>query len=97
MWALLKDLIGKDLSKISMPIYFNEPLSMLQKIAETFEYTDLLEKASNEDNSLMRMAYIAAFKVSRFSGQYEKTTKPFNPLLGETYELVTDKYRFFAE
>lgn len=68
MWALLKDLIGKDLTKISMPIYFNEPLSMLQKIAETFEYTDLLEKASDEDNPLMRMAYVAAFKVSRFSG-----------------------------
>lgn len=29
MWALLKDLIGKDLSKISMPVYFNEPVSML--------------------------------------------------------------------
>jgi len=24
-------------------------------------------------------------------------TKPFNPLLGETYELVTDKFRFLAE
>jgi hypothetical protein len=23
--------------------------------------------------------------------------KPFNPMLGETYELVTEDYRFFAE
>jgi hypothetical protein len=68
MWAVLKDLIGKDLSKISMPVYFNEPLSMLQKMAETFEYTELLDKAASQENSLMRLAYIAAFKVSRYSG-----------------------------
>jgi len=28
MWQILKDLIGKDLTKVSMPVYFNEPLSM---------------------------------------------------------------------
>ena len=28
VWTILKDLIGKDLSRISMPVYFNEPLSM---------------------------------------------------------------------
>ena len=28
-WTILKDLIGKDLTKVSMPIYLNEPLSML--------------------------------------------------------------------
>jgi hypothetical protein len=28
-WKILKDLIGKDLTRVSMPIYFNEPLSML--------------------------------------------------------------------
>lgn len=29
MWALLKEFVGKDLTRISMPVYFNEPLSML--------------------------------------------------------------------
>lgn len=27
-WQVLKDLIGKDLTKVSMPVYFNEPLSL---------------------------------------------------------------------
>lgn len=45
----------------------------------------------------MRLAYVTAYSVSRFSGQYSKKTKPFNPLLGETFELVTDKFRFFSE
>jgi hypothetical protein len=31
---LLRDIIGKDLSKFSMPVWVNEPLSVLQKPAE---------------------------------------------------------------
>jgi Oxysterol-binding protein len=27
-WKILKEVIGKDLSKVSLPVYFNEPLSM---------------------------------------------------------------------
>lgn len=29
VWGLLKENIGKDLSKITMPVYLNEPISML--------------------------------------------------------------------
>ena len=29
IWAILKEAIGKDLSRITMPIFLNEPLSML--------------------------------------------------------------------
>jgi Oxysterol-binding protein len=32
--------------------------------------------------------YIAAFAVSGYSGTAGRTTKPFNPLLGETFEFV---------
>jgi hypothetical protein len=38
IWAVLKDCVKKDLSKISMPVYFNEPLSTLQRVSETIEY-----------------------------------------------------------
>ncbi len=33
LWTIIKDSIGKDLSKISVPVYFNSPLSILQSIA----------------------------------------------------------------
>jgi hypothetical protein len=42
-WTILKDLIGKDLTKVSMPVYFNEPISLTQKVAETCEYNELLD------------------------------------------------------
>lgn len=35
-----------------------------------------------------RMLYVAAFAVSGYSSTAGRTSKPFNPLLGETYELV---------
>lgn len=35
-----------------------------------------------------RMALLAAFAVSGYSSTAGRTNKPFNPLLGETYELV---------
>jgi hypothetical protein len=42
VWKILKDMIGKDLSKFCVPVYFNEPISMLQKVAETFDCEYLL-------------------------------------------------------
>lgn len=31
LWSIMKNCIGKELSKIPMPVNFNEPLSMLQR------------------------------------------------------------------
>ena len=31
---------------------------------------------------------VAAFAVSAVASQWDRTGKPFNPLLGETYELI---------
>lgn len=42
----MKNCIGKELTKIPMPVNFNEPLSTLQRLAEDFEYSSLLDKVS---------------------------------------------------
>lgn len=34
LWSILKSFIGKDLTKIPLPVNFNEPLSMLQRSFE---------------------------------------------------------------
>lgn len=31
LWNILKNCIGKDLTKIPLPVNFNEPISMLQR------------------------------------------------------------------
>ncbi|XP_047005968.1 oxysterol-binding protein 2 isoform X3 [Ictalurus punctatus] len=87
LWSIMKNCIGKELSKIPMPVNFNEPLSMLQRLTEDLEYSELLDKAARCENSLEQMCLVAAFSVSSYSTTVHRTAKPFNPLLGETYEL----------
>ncbi|XP_056274253.1 oxysterol-binding protein 2 isoform X2 [Pseudoliparis swirei] len=87
LWSIMKNCIGKELSKIPMPVNFNEPLSMLQRLTEDLEYHELLDRAARCDSSLEQMCLVAAFSISSYSTTVHRTAKPFNPLLGETYEL----------
>ncbi|XP_043967698.1 oxysterol-binding protein 2 isoform X2 [Gambusia affinis] len=87
LWSIMKNCIGKELSKIPMPVNFNEPLSMLQRLTEDLEYHELLDKAACCESSLEQMCLVAAFSVSSYSTTVHRIAKPFNPLLGETFEL----------
>uniref|UniRef100_A0A3Q3J980 Oxysterol-binding protein n=1 Tax=Monopterus albus TaxID=43700 RepID=A0A3Q3J980_MONAL len=100
LWSIMKNCIGKELSKIPMPVNFNEPISMLQRLSEDLEYHELLDKAAKCHSSLEQMCYVAAFSVSSYSTTIYRTGKPFNPLLGETYELDRQResgYRSLCE
>ncbi|KAL0909576.1 hypothetical protein M5K25_020457 [Dendrobium thyrsiflorum] len=102
LWSMIKDNIGKDLTKVCLPVYFNEPLSSLQKCFEDLEYSYLLDQAyewGKKGNGLMRILNVAAFALSGYASTEGRICKPFNPLLGETYEAnYPDKgVRFFSE
>uniref|UniRef100_A0A8D8TVJ2 Oxysterol-binding protein n=2 Tax=Cacopsylla melanoneura TaxID=428564 RepID=A0A8D8TVJ2_9HEMI len=97
IWSVLKNCIGRDLSNITMPVVFNEPLSFLQRLVEYMEYAHLLTKASEETDPVIRLQYVSAFAVSAVSSNWERLGKPFNPLLGETYELERDDFRVVCE
>ncbi|KAG0211923.1 hypothetical protein BGX28_007205 [Mortierella sp. GBA30] len=99
LWAILKNSIGKDLSKITLPVYFNEPTSMLQRMAEDAEYIDLLDKAVRQRGATERILFIAAFAMSNYSSTIGRVAKPFNPLLGETYEYCREdkQFRYISE
>ena len=64
LWKVIKDSIGKDLTKITIPVEFNEPLSMVQKTSEIMEYENLLVKANNENDSVLRYLYVIAFNIA---------------------------------
>ncbi|XP_045780012.1 oxysterol-binding protein-related protein 1 isoform X8 [Maniola jurtina] len=97
LWSVLKNCVGKELSKITMPVVFNEPLSFLQRMLEYLEYAHLLRMASEQTDPVARMEYIAAFAVSALASNWERLGKPFNPLLGETYELERPEFRAVCE
>eukprot|EP01053_Blabericola_migrator_P012742 Blabericola_migrator_1__12741@NODE_817_length_6395_cov_148_403129_g576_i0_p1_GENE_NODE_817_length_6395_cov_148_403129_g576_i0NODE_817_length_6395_cov_148_403129_g576_i0_p1_ORF_typecomplete_len825_score115_10Oxysterol_BP/PF01237_18/7_8e90PH/PF00169_29/1_3e05PH_4/PF15404_6/0_057PH_4/PF15404_6/2_3PH_13/PF16652_5/0_0013YscOlike/PF16789_5/0_0087SIKE/PF05769_11/0_028CortBP2/PF09727_9/0_04PH_11/PF15413_6/1_8TMF_TATA_bd/PF12325_8/2_7TMF_TATA_bd/PF12325_8/15DUF3450/PF11932_8/3_5e02DUF3450/PF11932_8/0_11P len=96
-WGLLKDCIGKDLTKVALPVYFNEPTSFLQRAAEDYQYAWLLEKAAESDDSQDALLYTAIFTTTPYASAVGRTYKPFNPLLGETYEITHMGFRMFTE
>lgn len=69
-------------------------------MCEELEYSELLDKAAEQDDPYERMVCIAAFAVSSYgSSYYRAASKPFNPILGETYECIREDkgFRFIAE
>ncbi|RSL40525.1 hypothetical protein CEP53_013305 [Fusarium sp. AF-6] len=99
LWGILKSMIGKDMTKMTLPVSFNEPTSLLYRAGEDMEYADLLDLAADRTDSIERLIYVAAFAASEYASTIGRVAKPFNPLLGETFEYVRpDKnYRFFIE
>ncbi|GLB39485.1 putative OSBP family protein [Lyophyllum shimeji] len=99
LWSVLKHSIGKDLTKISFPVFFNEPTSMLQRMAEDMEFSECLDAAARDKDPLRRIAFVAAFAMSNYSSTIGRIAKPFNPMLSETFEYVRlDKqYRYVSE
>ncbi|EGC42896.1 oxysterol binding protein [Histoplasma capsulatum var. duboisii H88] len=100
--SFLRKNVGKDLSTISMPVSANEPLSLLQRAAEQLEYSQLLDNAASATDGLERLIYVTAFALSPLSNGRVKERairKPFNPMLGETFELIREDrgFRFIAE
>ncbi|KAF2857482.1 hypothetical protein K470DRAFT_223296 [Piedraia hortae CBS 480.64] len=100
--GFLRKNAGKDLSTVSMPVTANEPTSFLQRLAESLEYSALLDQAASSETAGERLMFVTAFAMSYFANSRVKeraVRKPFNPMLGETYELVREDlgFRFVAE
>ncbi|KAJ8953651.1 hypothetical protein NQ314_007258, partial [Rhamnusium bicolor] len=73
LWSIMKNCIGKDLSKIPMPVNFSEPLSMLQRLTEDYEYADILDAAAKCTDPCEQLAYVAAFTISSYSTTSTRT------------------------
>jgi oxysterol-binding protein-related protein 3/6/7 len=100
--GFLRKNVGKDLSTITMPVSANEPTSLLQRASEQLEYSSLLDKAAKATDPVERLVFVTAFAVSSLASTRVKERairKPFNPMLGETFEFVREDkgFRFMAE
>jgi hypothetical protein len=80
-----------------LPTYFNESISILQKNAEIMGNQQLLVAANKTENSLHRLARVAAFSAAQFSSLIGRKYKPLNALLGETFEILNTDYRYCSE
>ena len=98
IWKIISKFIGQDLSRISLPVTLNEPMSGLQRLAESlFSVEKIFEKAAEFEDPVKRITWIGCALSAAFYSIKMRKKKPFNPMLGETYELVTENIRFIAE
>ncbi|KAF3322416.1 Oxysterol-binding protein-related protein 2B [Carex littledalei] len=72
MWSVIKDNVGKDLTRVCLPVYLNKPFSSLRKCFEDFEYSQLLVEAYQFGmmvwgDSLMRKLKVATIAVVSYA------------------------------
>ena len=61
------------------------------------EYNHILDLAVADEDPIRRLALVSIYSMTTLSQIERNTSKPFNPLLGETFEFVTDSYEYIAE
>jgi Oxysterol-binding protein len=90
MWRLLKDKLGGDVSVgISLPVSFFEPTTTLQRMSEMLHFSELLDSAAEQQSPIDKLAMIAVFAATNYNST-QRFYKPFNPILGETFEFVDE-------
>lgn len=87
-WKMMHKYIGSNVtSMVTLPVLIFDPMTMIQKMAELMEYSYLLDQADECEDPYMRLVYASSWAISVYFA-YQRTWKPFNPILGETYEMV---------
>ncbi|CAL5368397.1 unnamed protein product [Camellia sinensis] len=85
-------------SMVTLPVIIFEPMSMLQKMAELMEYSYLMDLADECEDPYMRLVYACNILLYNNLLSLPTNLKPFNPILGETYEMVNHGgVKFIAE
>jgi hypothetical protein len=56
-----------------------------------------MAEAATCTDPVRRLVLSCVAMMSAYGSMKIRKRKPFNPMLGETYELVTDKFRFLSE
>lgn len=102
MLSVLRKTVGANSANRAAPVGLNEPLSATQRACEDLEYARLLDLAAAAADGERRLLYVAAFAVSALSSARHRERalrKPFNPLLGETFECVREDlgFRYISE
>lgn len=87
-----------DLLKVSLPVRMFEPRSYLQKLADPWVYPRFLRLAAQAADPAERLKWVVTYFIAGFHHAFERWAKPFNPILGETWQAgLSDGSRIFLE
>lgn len=79
-------LSGNGLSSTPAPVAIFEPRSNLQKLTDPWVYTAFLDAAAREADPVAKLQLVAAWFVAGTRHMFDTWRKPFNPVLGETWQ-----------
>lgn len=93
---------GMEMSKIPLPAHILEPRSLLERISDMFAHPDLFGAIVEAPNSIDRITRILRWFMSSLHVRPRGLKKPYNPILGETFECLfaqgtPDEVHYFAE
>eukprot|EP00761_Pharyngomonas_kirbyi_P012103 gb/GECH01012130.1/.p1 GENE.gb/GECH01012130.1/~~gb/GECH01012130.1/.p1 ORF type:complete len:390 (+),score=81.33 gb/GECH01012130.1/:1-1170(+) len=81
---------GVDLTRVTIPSYFLEPRSLLEKLTDFLAHADIAIKADTLDDPLERFLEIVRWYVSGWHVKPKGVKKPYNPVLGEMFQCYYD-------
>ena len=61
------------------------------------EHQELIHKANDCEDPVLRLIYIGIFNMAQYRCTEGRLQKPYNPILGETYEMKTRDFSLFSE
>lgn len=103
VWTIVKEvgnsiLDGRDLSTLTLPIDLFEPCSFLEKMCVSWSYAPtFLTAAAHATDPVERLKLVMSFVLAGIH-LAPAARKPFNPILGETYEAnFADGTQIFCE
>ncbi|KAI1704644.1 oxysterol-binding protein domain-containing protein [Ditylenchus destructor] len=85
--------------RAKLPMWAYEPVGTLQVICEELQFaSQILDHALNAQSASIRICYVAAFVMSSYTFMATRKQKPFNPVIGETFEYISDQgWKYHAE
>ena len=88
IWSIVKQCVGKELYRFTTPIVFNEPLSLLQRVAESMRYTPMLDRCAQAESPVDRLKFVVGFIIGCASVNGGRLSKPFNPYAIRSFLLA---------
>lgn len=77
--------IGMDLTRVTIPSYFLEPRSLLERLTDFTSHPQLIIEALDKGTPLERMVATVRWYVSGWHVRPKGVKKPYNPILGEFF------------
>lgn len=81
---------GADLSRVTLPTFFLEPRSMLERITNFMAHPETLLPMPTVDDPVQRFVQVVKFYLSGWHIKPPGVKKPLNPILGEIFTCYWD-------